>query len=117
MSALKSWDTSLQIREKRTLLYFGVLYFCLSLAILSLFSIGYFFNAKDAMLQNMRLELNVKANTQVEALRKFHIDFDKTRLYPRNVEIISGIFDADGVEIFSLQKSTPELFMIIYLKN
>ncbi|MDY0237847.1 MAG: HAMP domain-containing sensor histidine kinase [Campylobacterales bacterium] len=117
MSALKSWDTSLQIREKRTLLYFGVLYFSLSLAILSLFSIGYFFNAKDAMLQNMRLELNVKANTQVEALRKFHIDFDKTRLYPRNDEFNSGIFDADGVEIFSLLKTTPELFKIIYLKN
>ncbi len=117
MLASKSWDTNLRVREKRTLIAFGALYLSLSLSIIGLFGVGYYFLAKENMLQKMRQELNPLANDQVEALQNLHISFDKNRIYPRNKIFNSGIYDADGVEIFSLLDVRPELSHIIYLKS
>lgn len=117
MSASKSWDTSLYAREKRTLIAFGALYLALSLGIIMLFSVGYYSFSKERMLQQKRLELNPLANIQVSALQDLHVSFDKRQIYPRNDKFQSGIYDADGVEIFSLLSVRPKLEQIIYLKD
>jgi two-component system OmpR family sensor kinase len=117
LSVLKSWDTNLQQREKKTLWAFLGLYLFLSCAILGLFGFGYYEVQKEAMLRTKRVELNQFANDQVRALRELHVAFDKTQRYPRSEKFRSAVYDADEVEIFSLLHVAPLLSRIIYLKE
>lgn len=117
MSASRNWDISLYAREKRTLIAFGALYLSLSIGIIALVSVGYYYLAKEKMLQEVRHELNPLANEQVKALQELHVSFDKNRVYPRGKNFNSGIYDADGVQIFSLLNVEPSLSHIVYLKD
>lgn len=117
MSVLKSWDTSLQRRERRTLVSFLALYLLLWGTIVALFCVAYIQVEKESMLSAKRTMLNELANEHVKALRFLHANFDKTRVYPRHEAFRSAIYDGSEVEIFSLLHVKPLLHRIIYLKE
>ncbi|WP_245600588.1 sensor histidine kinase [Sulfurospirillum arcachonense] len=56
---------------------------------------------KDLMLQKNRLELSYLANEQLLKLKDLHVNFDKNRVYPRDVRFNSAIYDSSKKEIFS----------------
>lgn len=98
---LKSWDINLQQSEKKTLVSFFILYCFFTIILLSILGVIYYNFQKDLMLQKSRQELTLAANSQIAKLKELHVNFDKNRIYPRNPQFESAIYDSAKKEIFS----------------
>lgn len=117
MSVSKNWDTNLLHSEKRSLRGFLTLYLFLCIAIMLLLGVGYYNTQKNTMLEKKRALLNSYANEHIKALKYLHVNIDKTKLYPRNKDFKSGIYDKSKTKIFSLLSQSPNLNSLIYEKN
>ncbi|MCF6172326.1 MAG: HAMP domain-containing histidine kinase [Campylobacteraceae bacterium] len=119
MSVLKNWDINLRQSEKKTLLSFFVLYSFFTVLLLLFLAITYYDTQKNLMLKDERLILSKYANKQIQKLKYLHVNFDKVpRIYPRNKNFKSGIYDSVYVKIFSLLDSDKvDLNEDIYLQN
>ncbi len=117
MSVIKSWDTNLRYSEKKTLRNFLGLYLFLCLCILALLGVTYYNAQKSDMLQRASKRLNAYASVQTKALRLLHVNLNKTKVYPRNSEFKSAIYDSSKRKIFSLFDEEAEFGDIIYEKN
>ncbi len=94
------------------------LYALFVLVIIGLIGTIYFEGQKELELQKKRGEMVDYSNLLIERLRWLHINFDRSRKYPRDDRFQSAIFDSAGVEIFSTLKVPVEtLNKGIYLKN
>lgn len=115
---LKSWDTNLLQSEKKTLFSFLVLYLLFSIVLLSIIGVMYYNFQKDLMLQKNRLELSSLANEQIQKLKDVHVNFEKTRIYPKSDEFESGIYDSSYKKIFSTYKNKQiDFSKVIYMSN
>ncbi len=107
-------DTNLLYKEKKALRRFLLLYGFLFITIFLMLGIGYFQTQKTSMLNEIRPKLNGLANTQIQKLKSLHVNIDKTKIYPRNQNFKSGIYDLSQKKIFSLLSQKPQLDEIIY---
>ena len=119
MSVLKSWDINLRSSEKKTLLSFFILYIFFTILLLLFLALAYYSTQKDLMLKDERITLSKYANTQIKKLKYLHVNFDKVpRIYPRNKNFKSAIYDSIYTKIFSLlDASKVDLNENIYLEN
>jgi len=102
LSVLKSWDINLRQSEKKTLVAFFILYSFFTVLLLLFFAIYYYNTQKDLMLQSKREGLSALASEQIEKLKVLHVNFEKTKIYPRDMRFKSAIYDSTYHKIFSL---------------
>lgn len=115
MSATSGWGIVIPQSEKRTLLYFLILYGLLLLVIIALLAAIYFRFQKELMLSQARPALQEYAAEQIKRLKWLHVNFDRERTYPRSPEFRSAIFDAEGRQIFStLEHPSVDLERTLY---
>lgn len=117
MSATNGLDIDFPHSERRTLLYFLLLYALLTVSILLLLAYIYFSAQKEIFLQKERPLMQEFASSQAEQLKRLHRNFGKERIYPRAKEYKSAIYDASKKQIFSMLANKPDLNKILYLKN
>jgi len=115
---LKNSVIDLRQSEKKTLFGFFSLYITLCVVILIFVSFIYFKFQKDFMLGQKRITLQNYSNEFIIQLKHLHVNFDKTKLYPRDKRFNTAIYDSDKKLIFSTLKSTKtKLDNIIYTTN
>ncbi|WP_331776029.1 sensor histidine kinase [Sulfurospirillum sp. 1612] len=116
---LKSWDINLRQSEKKTLVSFFILYAFFTIVLLLFFAIYYYNTQKDLMLQSKRLGLSTLASEQIERLKEVHVNFDKTKRYPRDTRFKSAIYDSTYHKIFSLldHDADVDLNQDIYMRG
>ena len=117
MLVSKSLGTDLLLSEKKTLFRFSALYILLTLVIISAFSFMYYELQKDLMLQQKKSALQNYTKDFLAQLKELHINFDKTQLYPRDINYKSAIYDSDREMIFSSSSIAVDLDKILYLKD
>ena len=118
MLVLKNSVIDLRQSEKKTLFGFFSLYITLCVVILIFVSFIYFKFQKDFMLGQKRITLQNYSNEFIIQLKHLHVNFDKTKLYPRDKRFNTAIYDSDKKLIFSTLKSTKtKLDNIIYTTN
>ncbi len=117
MLVSKSLGTDFRQSEKQTLFRFLALYVLLTVIIISVFSFIYFELQKDLMLQQKKSTMQKYSKELIENLKKLHINFDKTQIYPRSDKYESAIFDNEKKLIFSTTKTRLRLDKILYLED
>ncbi|QOY52241.1 sensor histidine kinase [Candidatus Sulfurimonas baltica] len=117
MLASKSLGIDFRQSEKQTLFGFLALYVLLTVIIISVFSFIYFGLQKDLMLQQKKSTLQKYSKELIEELKKLHVNFDKTQIYPRSDKFDSAIFDNEKKLIFSTTQSKLRLDKILYLED
>jgi len=115
--ASKSLDTDLARSEKQTLFRITTLYLLLSIIIIFGFSFMYYDSQKELMLQEKKSTLQQDAKELLLKLKKLHINFDKTQVYPRAKNYESAIFDSDKRKIFATTPTKLKLDKILYLED
>jgi len=114
----KGWDTNLLSSEKKTLRSFFLLYIVFTITLLSILGVIYYNFQKDLMLQKNRLELSYLANEQIIKLKSLHVNFENSRIYPRDKRFQSAIYDSSQKEIFStFTNRNIEFDEVIYMQN
>ena len=117
MSVSKSLDTDFLNSEKKTLFRFAVLYFLLTLVIVSVFSFMYYDAQKNLMLQEKKPLLQEYSKELIQELKKLHRDFDKRQTYPRSQQYDSAIYDNERKLIFSTSSIELDVHKILYLEK
>ena len=118
MLVLKSSGIDLSKSETRTIIGFSLIYSILVLVILGVITFLYYQFKKDLMLQDVRQTLQNYSNTQIANLKEFHINIDKSDIYPRDERFNSAIYDSSKKKIFStLLMGDVKLDEVIYLKD
>ena len=118
MLVLKSSGIDLSKSETRTIIGFSLIYSILVLVILGVITFLYYQFKKDLMLQDIRQTLQNYSNTQIANLKEFHINIDKSDIYPRDERFNSAIYDSSKKKIFStLLMNDVKLDEVIYLKD
>ena len=118
MLVLKSSGIDLSKSETRTIIGFSLIYSILVLVILGVITFLYYQFKKDLMLQDIRQTLQNYSNTQIANLKEFHINIDKSDIYPRDERFNSAIYDSSKKKIFStLLMGDVKLDEVIYLKD
>ena len=72
---------------------------------------------RDLMLQEQKETLQNHSKELLKELKKLHVNFDKTQLYPRSSEFESAIFDNEQKLIFATTPTKLELKKILYLEE
>ena len=118
MLVLKSSGIDLSKSETRTIIGFSLIYSILVLVILGVITFLYYQFKKDLMIQDIRQTLQNYSNTQIANLKEFHINIDKSDIYPRDERFNSAIYDSSKKKIFStLLMDDVKLDEVIYLKD
>jgi len=117
LSVSKSLDTDFLNSEKKTLFRFAVLYFLLTLVIVSVFSFMYYDAQKNLMLQEKKPLLQEYSKELIQELKKLHRDFDKRQTYPRSQQYDSAIYDNERKLIFSTSSIELDVHKILYLEK
>jgi len=110
-------DTDFLNSEKKTLFRFAVLYFLLTLVIVSVFSFMYYDAQKNLMLQEKKPLLQEYSKELIQELKKLHRDFDKRQTYPRSQQYDSAIYDNERKLIFSTSSIELDVHKILYLEK
>ena len=114
----KGWDTNLLSSEKKTLRSFFLLYIVFTITLLAILGVIYYNFQKDLMLQKNRLELSYLANEQIIKLKSLHVNFESSRIYPRDKRFKSAIYDSSQKEIFStFSNKDIEFDEVIYMSD
>lgn len=116
MLASKNWDINLHRSEKKTLYSFLFLYIFLCVGIFFLLGMGYFHTQENIMFEKIRPNLNEMANNQIKALKDLHVNIDKSKIYPKNEQFLSAIYDASETKIFSNLTNEPKFSKEVYRK-
>ena len=118
MLVLKSSGIDLSKSETRTIIGFSLIYSILVLVILGVITFLYYQFKKDLMIQDKRQTLQNYSNTHIANLKEFHINIDKSDIYPRDERFNSAIYDSSKKKIFStLLMDDVKLDEVIYLKD
>jgi len=115
--ASKNRVTDLASSEKQTLFRFATLFILLSIIIIEGFSFMYYSSQKELMLQEKKSTLESYAKGFLQDLKRLHINFDKTQLYPRNKNYESAIFDSAERMIFASSPTKLRVDKILYLQE
>ena len=110
-------DTDLARSEKQTLYRIATLYLLLSIVIIFGFSFMYYNAQKELMLQEKKATLQRDTKELLLGLKRLHINFDKTQVYPRSKAYESAIFDSDKKQIFATTPTQLQLDKILYLQD
>ncbi len=110
-------DTDLARSEKQTLYRIATLYSLLTIIIIFGFSFMYYNAQKELMLQEQKATLQHYTKELLLGLKRLHINFDKTQVYPRSKAYESAIFDSDKKQIFATTPTVLQLDKILYLKE
>ena len=110
-------DTDLARSEKQTLYRIATLYLLLGIVIIFGFSFMYYNAQKELMLQEQKATLQHDTKELLLRLKRLHINFDKTHIYPRSKAYESAIFDSDKKQIFATTPTQLQLDKILYLQE
>ncbi len=110
-------DTDLARSEKQTLYRIATLYLLLGIIIILGFSVMYYNAQKELMLQEQKSTLQQETKELLLRLKRLHVNFDKTQIYPRSKVYESAIFDSDKKQIFATTPTQLQLDKILYLQD